>query len=140
ARDWTALPADASDSTATLDDGVRGLRIAFSPTLGYAKHVHPEVAAAFEAAVQALADQGAQVEAVDPGFEDPLEITTGLWFAGAWLVWNTLSPAQQALTDPDFAAQAELGSRLSMLDVQRLHLRRGALGSLMRQFMQRWDL
>jgi aspartyl-tRNA(Asn)/glutamyl-tRNA(Gln) amidotransferase subunit A len=90
--------------------------------------------------VQALADQGAHIEAVDPGFEDPLEITTGLWFAGAWLVWNTLSPAQQALTDPDFAAQAELGSRLSMLDVQRLHLRRGALGSLMRQFMQRWDL
>jgi aspartyl-tRNA(Asn)/glutamyl-tRNA(Gln) amidotransferase subunit A len=140
ARDWTALPPDASDSTAALDDGVRGLRIAYSPTLGYAKHVHPEVAAAVEAAVQALAEQGAHVEAVDPGFEDPLEISTGLWFAGAWTVWNTLSPAQQALTDPDFAAQAELGSRLSMLDVQRLNQRRGALGSLMRQFMQRWDL
>jgi aspartyl-tRNA(Asn)/glutamyl-tRNA(Gln) amidotransferase subunit A len=107
--------------------------------LGYAK-VHPEVAAAVERAVRALAEAGAVVEAVDPGFEDPLEITTGLWFAGAWTLWNTLTPAQQALADPDFAAQAELGSKLSLLDVQRLHLRRGALGSRMRVFMQHRDL
>lgn len=139
ARDWTALPPDASDTLATLDQGVRGLRVAWSPALGHAR-VHPEVAALAAAAVQRLADLGAHVEAVDPGFEDPLEITTGLWFAGAWTVWNTLTPAQQALADPDFAAQAALGARLSLLDVQRLHLRRGALGSHMRQFMQRWDL
>ena len=140
ARDWTSLPPDASDSTAALDSGVRGLRIAFSPALGHAKNVDPEVAAAVDAAVRQLETLGAQVEAVDPGFDDPLEITTGLWFAGAWTLWNGLTKAQQALADPDFAAEAELGSRLSMLEVQRLQLRRGALGSLMRQFMQRWDL
>jgi len=55
-------------------------------------------------------------------------------------LWNTLSEAQQAVTDPDFRAQAELGSRLSALDVQRLNIRRGLLGSQMRQFMQDWDL
>ena len=87
-----------------------------------------------------LADLGALVEQIDPGFEDPLEITTGLWFAGAWTVWNTLSPAQQAVADPDFRAQAERGARFSALDIQRLHLQRGALGSQMRQFMQRFDL
>jgi aspartyl-tRNA(Asn)/glutamyl-tRNA(Gln) amidotransferase subunit A len=140
ARDWTALPPDDSDCTVGLDDGVRGLRVAFSPTLGYAKNVHPEVADAVSAAVRELQAQGAQVETVDPGFDDPLEITTGLWFAGAWTLWNTLTPAQQALTDPDFAAQAHLGQKLSLLEVQRLHLRRGALGSSMRQFMQHWDL
>ena len=89
---------------------------------------------------QELAAAGAIVEAVDPGFDDPLEITTGLWFTGAWTLWNTLTPEQQAVTDPDFAAEAELGSRLSNLDVQRLALRRGELGSTMRQFMQRFDL
>lgn len=139
ARDWTSLPPDPTDSLATLEAGVRGLRIAWSPTLGHAR-VHPEVAAATEAAVRRLQDLGAIVEAVDPGFADPLEITTGLWFAGAWTVWNTLTPAQQALTDPDFAAEAALGERLTLLEVQRLHLRRGALGSQMRQFMQHWDL
>jgi aspartyl-tRNA(Asn)/glutamyl-tRNA(Gln) amidotransferase subunit A len=33
-----------------------------------------------------------------------------------------------------------LGAELTTLDVQRLNLRRGALGSQMRQFMQRYDL
>jgi aspartyl-tRNA(Asn)/glutamyl-tRNA(Gln) amidotransferase subunit A len=98
------------------------------------------VAAAVDAAARQLEELGAVVEAVDPGFEDPLDITTGLWFVGAWTLWNTLTPAQQAVTDPDFRAEAELGTRLSALDVQRLHLRRGALGSQMRQFMQRHDL
>ena len=140
ARDWTALPADGRDYRVGLDDGVRGLRIAYSPTLGYARNVHPEVAAAVERAVQGLAALGAVVEAVDPGFDDPLDICTGLWFLGAYTVWSGLSPAQQAVCDPDFQAEAALGARLTALDVQQLHLRRGALGSRLRQFMQRFDL
>ncbi len=140
ARDWTSLPPDGRDYTVGLEDGVRGLRVAWSPTLGYAKNVHPEVAAACAAAVQKLAGLGAHVEAVDPGFEDPLAITCGLWYVGAWTLWNGLSAQQQAVTDPDFATQAQLGAAYSALDVSRLNLKRGALGSHMRQFMQRFDL
>ena len=140
ARDWSSLPADGRDYRVGLEDGVRGLRIAYSPTLGYARNVHPEVAAAVEQAVMALAALGAVVEAVDPGITDPLDICTGLWFLGAYTVWSGLSPAQQAVCDPDFQAQAALGARLSALEVQQLHLRRGALGSQLRQFMQRFDL
>jgi aspartyl-tRNA(Asn)/glutamyl-tRNA(Gln) amidotransferase subunit A len=140
ARDWTALPYDGSDYTAGLEDGIAGLKIAYSPTLGYAK-VHPEVAAAVRAAVQQLAELGAKVEQVDPGFEDPLEITTGMWFSGMWMVWNSLTPAQQQQpVDPDFRAQAMLGEKISALELQRLWVRRGALGSHMRQFMQTYDL
>ena len=140
ARDWTSLPYDARDYRVGLDDGVRGLRIAYSPTLGYATNVHPEVAAAVDRAVRDLEALGAVVEAVDPGFSDPLEICTGLWFLGALTVWNGLTPAQQALADPDFRAEAELGAKLSAYEVQQLHLQRGALGSHLRQFMQRFDL
>ncbi len=140
ARDWTSLPPDGRDHRVGLDDGLRGLRIAWSPTLGYARGVDPEVAQACAAAVRRLEDAGARVEAVDPGFDDPLDISIGLWFVGAWTLWNTLSPEQQALTDPDFAAEARQGSAYSALDVQRLTLRRGALGSHMRQFMQQYDL
>ncbi|WP_395701432.1 amidase [Aquabacterium sp.] len=140
ARDWTSLPPDGRDYRIGLEDGVRGLRIAFSPTLGYAKNVHPEVAAAVERAVQVLADLGAHVEAVDPGIDDPLEITTGLWFVGAATVWSGLTPQQQAVADPDFRAEAELGLGFSAQQVQQLVLRRGALGSHLRQFMQRHDL
>jgi len=140
ARDWTSLPPDSCDYLVGLEDGIRGLRIAWSPTLGYARHVHPEVAQSVAQAVALLADLGAHVEQIDPGFDDPLAISTGLWFASAWTVWNTLTPQQQALSDPDFRVQALLGEKFSPLDIQRLHLQRGALGSHMRQFMQRFDL
>jgi aspartyl-tRNA(Asn)/glutamyl-tRNA(Gln) amidotransferase subunit A len=139
ARDWTSLPPDPADYRANLEDGVGGLRIAFSPALGYA-NVHREVAAAVATAVARLADLGAAVEVVDPGFDDPLEITTGLWFTGAWTLWNQLTRAQREVTDPDFAAEARLGERLASLEVQRLHQRRAELGSHMRQFMQHYDV
>jgi aspartyl-tRNA(Asn)/glutamyl-tRNA(Gln) amidotransferase subunit A len=139
-RDWTSLPPDGRDYLTGLEDGIRDLRIAWSPTLGYARHVDPEIAAACERAAHSLADLGAIVEQVDPGIEDPLEITCGLWFVGAWTLWNTLTAAQQTLTDPDFAAEARLGSQFGVLEVQELHLRRGALGAHLRQFMNRFDL
>jgi aspartyl-tRNA(Asn)/glutamyl-tRNA(Gln) amidotransferase subunit A len=140
ARDWTSLPYDPVDYTASLNEGIQGLRIAYSPTLGFARKVHPEIASAVADAVKVLESLGAHVEQIDPGFEDPLEITTGLWFLGAWTVWNTLSAAQQSVADPDFKAEAELGARLTALEIQHLNQRRGVLGSMMRQFMQRFDV
>ena len=140
ARDWTSLPPERCDYLQGLDDGVRGLRIAYSPTLGYARNVNPEVAAAVQQAVRDLESLGAVVEQVDPGFDDPLEITTGLWFLGAATIWAGLTPAQRALCDPDFAAEAALGAEFSALDIAQLNLRRGALGSQLRQFMQGHDL
>jgi aspartyl-tRNA(Asn)/glutamyl-tRNA(Gln) amidotransferase subunit A len=140
ARDWTSLPPTDADHLAGLDDGIAGLRVAYSPRLGYVDSVDAEVACAVDAAVGQLAGQGAVVEAVDPGFNDPLEITTGLWFTGAWTLWNQLSADQQALADPDFAAEARLGEPMSSLAVQQLVRRRGELGSLMRQFMEQYDV
>ena len=140
ARDWTSLPFDGTDHMELLDFGVRGLRVAYSPNLGYANNVHPEIAAATAQAAQHLHHLGAFVEEVDPGIDDPLDITTGLWFAGAYQVWQTLSPAQQALTDPDFAAEAALGAKLDANALHQLNQRRGVLGSHLRQFMQRFDV
>jgi aspartyl-tRNA(Asn)/glutamyl-tRNA(Gln) amidotransferase subunit A len=140
ARDWTSLPADPGDDTLGLNDGIRGWRIAYSPTLGYAKGVHPEIAAALDRVARSLQDLGAIVELVDPGIEDPLEISTSLWFHGAWQVWRNLTPQQQAVADPDFKAQALIGQHIDANALHTLTQRRGVLGSHMRQFMTRWDL
>ena len=139
-RDWTSLPFDGVDYLAGLKGGIKGFRVAYSPTLGYAKNVDPEIAATTAQAAKHLQDLGAVVEQVDPLTEDPLDITTGLWFAGAYQVWQTLSPAQQALTDPDFKSQAQLGAELDANAIHALTQRRGVLGSHLRQFMQRFDL
>jgi aspartyl-tRNA(Asn)/glutamyl-tRNA(Gln) amidotransferase subunit A len=140
ARDWTALPTDPHDDTIGINDGIRGWRIAYSPTLGYAKGVHPEIAAALDGVARTLQDLGAQVEQVDPGIEDPLEISTSLWFYGAWQVWRNLTPQQQAVADPDFRAQALRGETIDANALHVLTQRRGLLGSHMRQFMTRYDL
>jgi aspartyl-tRNA(Asn)/glutamyl-tRNA(Gln) amidotransferase subunit A len=81
--------------------------------------VHPEVAAAVDAAVRRLQDLGAHVEAVDPGFDDPLEITTGLWFSGAWTVWNSLTRGAAGGGRPRFRRRGHLGSAISALELQR---------------------
>lgn len=140
ARDWTSLPFDPCDYTVGLNDGIRGLRIAFSPALGYVKDVHPEVAAAVRKSAEALAQLGARVEEVDPGFDCPLEITMKLWFVGSATLFNAMTPAQQALADPALAAQAEQGSRITVPELQALIKRRGELGTLMRKFHERIDL
>jgi aspartyl-tRNA(Asn)/glutamyl-tRNA(Gln) amidotransferase subunit A len=140
ARDWTSLPFDACDYTVGLNDGIRGLRIAFSPTLGYVHDVHPEVAAAVRKSVAVLADLGAHIEAVDPGFECPLEITLKLWFIGSATLFNAMTASQQTLVDPALAAQAEEGNRVSVAELQALTKRRGELGTHMRTFHERFDL
>ena len=140
ARDWTSLPYDPRDYRVGLADGVRGLRIAFSPDLGYVKNVDPEVAAAVRNAAESFSALGAHVDETAPGFADPEEITTKLWFVGSMTIVGNLTPEQVALTDPALRWQAEEGRKISVAQLQQLVLRRGELGSFMRQFHQRYDL
>jgi aspartyl-tRNA(Asn)/glutamyl-tRNA(Gln) amidotransferase subunit A len=140
ARDWTALPYDDKNYLNNLKKGVNGLKIAYSPNLGYVKNVDPEVAHHVAQAAKIFESLGAHVELIDPGFEDPIDISTGLWFLGSFSVWSGLTKDQQFKCDQDFVAQAELGQHLSALDIQNINLRRGMLGSHMRQFMRRYDL
>lgn len=139
ARDWTSLPFDPIDYTDGLNAGIRDLHIAYSPTLGYATGVDPEIAAAVDAAVMDLEALGARVDRVDPGIEDPIDISIGLWFVACHYLTTTMTDEQKALLDPDFATQAEIGASYSAMDVHRLSMRRGALGAHMRQFMESYD-
>ncbi len=82
-RDWSQSPVTDDGVRPGLADGVRGLRIAYSPTLGGQVNVHPEVAARVRNAVSALASLGAYVEEADPDFADPVEAFHVLWFSGA---------------------------------------------------------
>ena len=61
---------------------MRGWRIAYSPTLGYAK-VDPEIAAAAAEAARRFEELGAHVEQVDAIFPSPREALLTLWAAGA---------------------------------------------------------
>ena len=138
-RDWHALPPDGRDYRVGLEDGVRGLRIAYSADLGSAK-VEPEVAALVKRAVQVLEDLGAHVEAKDPGFANPLQVFTEHWFPGAASVVNAIDPRKHKLMDPGMLAVAREGAQLSMAGYFAAMQARAALGLHMNRFHERYDL
>jgi aspartyl-tRNA(Asn)/glutamyl-tRNA(Gln) amidotransferase subunit A len=139
ARDWHALPYDARDYRIGLEDGVRGLRIAYSPDLGYAK-VDKEIAALVRKAVQVFEDLGAHVDEVDPGFEDQQPTFTLHWFPGAAYVVRAIPEAKRKLMDPGLLEVARAGEKFSVKEIQDAVQARGALGVLMNQFHQKYDL
>jgi len=139
ARDWHALPHDGRDYRVGLEDGVRGLRIAFSPTLGYAK-VDREIAALVKKASEVFDDLGAQVEEVDPGFGDQQDVFSAHWFPGAAYVVGSISQAKHKLMDPGLVETARAGMKYNVREIQDAALKRGALGVQMAQFHQTYDL
>ncbi len=139
ARDPTAMPTPARSFTEALDDGVAGLRIAFSPTLGHVRN-DPEVEAAVRAAVDVLAAAGAVVEEVDPGFADPVQAFDVLWSTGAAKVVEAFGPDALDAIDPGLRRCVERGTGVSasrFLDAMAV---RADLGRRMGLFHLRHDL
>ena len=139
ARDWFALPYQDFDYTANLGQGVKGLKIAYSPTLGFAR-VDPEIAAAVAVAVKQFAALGAIVEQVDPGFSDPVEMFHVHWFLGAHNATMALPKEKFALLDPGLIKTAEAGAAITTKQYLEAQNARGRLGVQMKQFHEKYDL
>jgi len=139
ARDWHALPYEQRDYRVGIDEGVRGLRIAYSARLGYAQ-VDAEVEALVEQAAMRFVDLGALVEPVDPGFANVEPLFRTHWFAGAALLLKNFSPQQKALMDQGLVDVADQGAKIAMLEVLEAAQKRGALGVHMNQFHEKYDL
>jgi aspartyl-tRNA(Asn)/glutamyl-tRNA(Gln) amidotransferase subunit A len=138
-RDWYALADDGRDYLDGLDAGVAGLRVAFSPDLGFVR-VAAEVAASVAKAATALSDLGAHVEVADPGFHNPQEMFRTLWYAGAAGLFRTISAQKRKQVDPGLLEIVAEGESLSALDVLAAEKARATLGIVMNQFHERFDL
>jgi aspartyl-tRNA(Asn)/glutamyl-tRNA(Gln) amidotransferase subunit A len=139
-RDWFAIPADGRDYEEGLEASIKGLRIAYSPALGYAE-VEPEIASMVEAAVKVLEGLGAIVEVTDPSFADPgPTIFRVLWWCGARSLLAKLPEEKKALLDPGLADVLRQSMDITLDDYLDAVRQRGLLGSQMRQFMESYDL
>ena len=138
-RDPYALPPAKRDYRGGLDGGIKGLRFAYSPTLGYAK-VDPEVARLVEAAVRALEALGAHVERADPGFASPRDTFWTLWSASCAKVLATMDATQRALVDPGLQVAAERGARVSAVDLVNAEGERAQLMQKTNAFLARYDV
>jgi aspartyl-tRNA(Asn)/glutamyl-tRNA(Gln) amidotransferase subunit A len=139
ARDPWLLDRPSRSFAEQAVEGVAGLRIAVSPTLGYVD-VHPDVKSAFETAVEVFAGLGATVERADPGFTDCVDPFHVLWFAGAAKCLEPYSAAQRSRMDPALVEIAEIGAGYSATDFLGAMAVRNEMGSMMGAFHQEFDL
>ena len=138
-RDWHALPHDGRDYRIGLEDGVKGLRIAWSADLGYAK-VDPEIAKIVAQAVKTFTGLGAHVESKDPGFKEVGPLFAAHWFPGAAAIVRGTPAHKRALMDKGLLETARLGERYTTAQYLAAIQQRGALGVLMNAFHESYDL
>lgn len=141
-RDMT-LPPCSTNFLAALEEGnrggIKGLRIAYSPDFGFVD-VDPEIAASVKAAATLLAELGAVIEEVDPGFSDPLDAFNVLFYGGAANAMRDLDAKQRAQMDPSLCEVAAWAEKLSLLDYLAAQNERAVLTETMNRFHERFDL
>lgn len=138
-RDWYQGPALDIDYRTGLQNGVRGLRIAYSPTLGYAR-VDPEVAALVERGVRRFGELGAEVEEVNLELEDPIPIMQPLWAVALAMAVAPMTAEQRSLVDPPLLELAAPGFELSALQYRQLERAREAFARRLCMLHRSYDL
>lgn len=139
ARDWTSLPNDGRDWTADLDSSVKGLRVAYSRTLGYLD-VDPAIRAIVDKAVARLGELGVIVEEADPGFSDPSAIIDAINAERAIRLRKEIGDAGFDLIDPGIRKRVESLEKRTLIEVVEANERRTELGIRLRRFHEKYDL
>ena len=140
ARDWFNLPYEPTDYAAELEQSMRGKRIAYSPRLGWVKKIVPEVEELVAKAVKRFEAMGAHVEQVDPpGDAGVGDIFQKLWWSGAGFALGDLPEEQKAKLDPGLRKMVGEGVKIDKKAFMQATAARGAFGSQMRVFMEKYD-
>jgi aspartyl-tRNA(Asn)/glutamyl-tRNA(Gln) amidotransferase subunit A len=139
-RDNFAWNTAAPDYRLGIEDGVRSLRIAWSPRLGSSTTINKEIAGACEKAAQLFNDLGASVEVADPLLEDPRSTIDALWNAGAAAALAPFPLDQRHHMDRGLLAAADLGERMMATTYLAAFSARAPLALAMARFHQRYDL
>jgi aspartyl-tRNA(Asn)/glutamyl-tRNA(Gln) amidotransferase subunit A len=138
-RDWYAPRHPGQDFTKGLEAGVKGLRIAWSPTLG-GKRVMPGAAEKSAAAAKLFKRLGARVETAEPDIGPADDIFMKHWFSTAHVVVEGIAPEMRHLVDPGLIETARVGGGYSTASYIRAQMSRRELGLRVNGFFQTYDL
>lgn len=140
-RDPYGWISPALDFASGLDAGVKGLRVAYSPKLGYAKRVHPDVEAAVAKAAKTFEDLGAKVEQADPDVGgDPIGAWNTLWWPSMQHQLAAFGERWRELSDPLLVAALAKNSAITAADHIRAQLERSRLHNVFARFHETYDL
>jgi Asp-tRNA(Asn)/Glu-tRNA(Gln) amidotransferase A subunit family amidase len=139
ARDPASVAADVPDYLGACDRPAKGLRIAWSPTLGYARPT-PEVAQIAGQAAQAFEELGCRVELVDQVFDDPIDLWMAEFYAGVGTRLKKTLKEQRELVDPAVADVLDKALDIPIDEYYGRVFARYEFREKVRQFFDRYDL
>lgn len=136
--DRLSLP-DTTDYLSEMEGDIDGLRIAWSPDLGYARIDHDvqRVAAAAAARFQEL---GCHVEEAHPGLPDPWDLADTIWAASFAGVFKDNLNEVRGLLDAGLVAVIDRGRGVSGAELATAYARRNDYYHGWRGFMEAYDL
>ena len=139
--DVYSLPPSPVSFLASIEGGVRGLRIAWSPDLGYAR-VDPEVRAICELAAQAFSELGAEVEEAHPELDNPESHHATFFVVDHVASFDSFGPVEEIAPDLDplTATMLYVGRDIKATDYARAMFSRQELAVKMGKFLQTYDL
>ena len=126
----------ATSHSASLEEGVEGVRAAWSADLGYAA-VEADVLEVAAAAARRLPELGLRLEDADPGLDDPWPIVDPIW---AWNQAQDEDPAKRDLADPGRWEVVERGLRMTAADHAAALEEKARYTAAMDAFFERHDL
>lgn len=138
-RDPGAVSEAVPDFLRECDMPAKGLRIAWSPTLGYA-NPKPEVLEIVTRAVRQVEALGCHVEQVDAIFEDPLDLFMAEFFAGAGTRLRPVLEGQRELLDPAVATTLDGALAQTMSDYYAKVFKRYDLRTTLCNFFEKYDI
>jgi aspartyl-tRNA(Asn)/glutamyl-tRNA(Gln) amidotransferase subunit A len=139
-RDPYSVAGPVPDLLASCKHDVKGLRVAYSPTLGYARP-DAEVLRVVEAAAKQFEALGCTVELVERVFDrDPVDIWAAEFYAGAGTRLRPFLETKRELIDPAVADILEQALRQELRDYYNKVFERYALRDKLRPFFDRYDI
>ncbi len=140
-REPFAWPHEAPIYLDTIEEGVEGLRIAFSPDLGYAAYVDPQIAECCRAAAHQLTKAGAIVLEVSPDLGDPAVRYDLSWPVEVGCGMEVEVPAERISMVGEFARRAHAkAQQLSALDYACAVAERNRVAQQLHAFLTDYDV
>ena len=139
-RDPSSVPLPAPDVIAACGRDPRPLRIAWSPTFGYAP-VDPEVRAIAERAARTFADFGCTVDEIETPFgADSADLWTAEFYAGIGARLGPVLRERPGTLDPDVEAVVLRATAVRAEDYYRAVFGRHEFRERVRRFFENYDL
>jgi aspartyl-tRNA(Asn)/glutamyl-tRNA(Gln) amidotransferase subunit A len=138
-RDQTSLESPPADYVGRLDDGIKGLRVAYSPDLGYLP-VDSEIAESVANAAKAFEAAGVIVEEVDIDWGDTHDMERIIWSVATAANLAPLLDQWEDKMDAGMVACAREGMTYSGVDYAAAQTERHALYAKVQMFFERYDL